>query len=116
MAEYAIRGDIPRRDTDSRLALFGVGLGDGRLIAVGERGERRWSGDEGETWSMIEGGSETFPDGIYVYMRDIEFGDREHGWIVGAGGLVLRTEDGGRTWQRMELRRRTPGPASGAGE
>ena len=104
------------RDTDSRLALFGVGLGDGHVIAVGERGERRVSTDEGKTWSMIEEASDAFPEDVYVYMRDIEFGDSRHGWIVGAGGLVLRSEDGGRTWERMELRRRAPGAASEAGE
>jgi photosystem II stability/assembly factor-like uncharacterized protein len=31
---------------------------------------------------------------------DISFADDQHGWIVGAGGLMLETVDGGMTWEK----------------
>jgi photosystem II stability/assembly factor-like uncharacterized protein len=33
-------------------------------------------------------------------MKGITFQDDRHGWIVGSG-LVIRTEDGGQTWERL---------------
>jgi photosystem II stability/assembly factor-like uncharacterized protein len=35
---------------------------------------------------------------------DLFFIDRDHGWIVGDRGLVLRTQDGGQSWQPVTLR------------
>jgi photosystem II stability/assembly factor-like uncharacterized protein len=36
--------------------------------------------------------------GSIVDLNGVSFVDARHGWAVGEGGLVLRTEDGGRTW------------------
>lgn len=36
--------------------------------------------------------------GTVVELSDVSFVDARHGWVVGDGGLVLRTEDGGTTW------------------
>ena len=60
--------------------------------------------------------SGAFPEDVYVYMRDIVFGAPERGWIVGAGGLVLRSSDGGATWEQMELRRQGVPEETGPGE
>ena len=35
-----------------------------------------------------------------VVLNTVFFLDQAHGWIGGEGGLVLRTEDGGKTWER----------------
>lgn len=35
-------------------------------------------------------------------LRGVRFEDPQHGWLVGDGGLVLRTEDYGRSWQAPE--------------
>ena len=32
----------------------------------------------------------------------VQFAGKEHGWIVGRGGRILRTDDGGRTWLQQE--------------
>lgn len=36
-------------------------------------------------------------------LTDLFFIDRQTGWIVGDRGLVLRTDDGGKTWQSVKL-------------
>lgn len=38
-----------------------------------------------------------------VVLNTVFFLDQAHGWIGGEGGLVLRTEDGGKTWERVVL-------------
>src|ERR687897_293025 len=39
-------------------------------------------------------------------LNAVYFTDSKRGWVAGDGGLVLHTEDGGRTWspQRVETR------------
>ncbi len=34
---------------------------------------------------------------------DLYFADRQHGWVVGAYGLLLRTDDGGASWQPLSM-------------
>ena len=34
--------------------------------------------------------------------NDLQFADPPNGWIVGAGGLVLATSDGGITWTKQK--------------
>ena len=84
-------------ETNSRRAFFSVGFGGGHLVAVGERGQQRISGDGGSTWTAAEEG---FPE-QHSYMRDLVFGNPQRGWIIGADGLVLRTDDGGLSWTKV---------------
>jgi len=35
-------------------------------------------------------------------IQDIQFLDRENGWMVGEKGLIKRTSDGGKSWQEVE--------------
>ena len=47
------------------------------------------SGDRGESWVLVHD----------LYMaRDLFFLDARHGWALGENGRVLRTTDGGRSW------------------
>lgn len=40
-----------------------------------------------------------------VVLNSVFFLDKQHGWIAGERGLVLRTEDGGESWERTYLPR-----------
>lgn len=104
------------RESDSRQALFGIGVGEQAVNAVGERGLHRVSTDGGVTWSR---GEQNFQDEfeIFGFMRDIVFGSPSTGWIVGDDGLVLRSTDGGLTWAFIDVRKRNePLSDVGAGE
>jgi photosystem II stability/assembly factor-like uncharacterized protein len=81
-------------DTESRQAFFSVGFRPDRAVAVGEKGLKRRSMDDGRTWRGFEDG---FPT-LFTFMRDMTFVGRDRGWIVGQSGTVLRTADGGATW------------------
>ncbi|MCP4003876.1 MAG: hypothetical protein GY725_06740 [bacterium] len=92
------------RDSDARQALFSAAFADdGRLLAVGEKGLRRISTDSGATWKPLDSdGSEgVFPKGKHGYLRDIVFGEPSIGWMVGQGGHVIKTADGGQTWVQI---------------
>ncbi len=53
------------------------------------------SPDGGSTWE----GAAT---GQNVPLHRLTFVDGQHGWAVGALGVILATHDGGRTWQRQQ--------------
>lgn len=75
-------------------------LGNGELWAVGsdEHGfQTLWhSSDWGRAWEM-----RASPTGDWV--SDIQFTDGRHGWAAGMGNFLLRTSDGGETWERLVL-------------
>ncbi|MBT5709850.1 hypothetical protein HOI71_02315, partial [Candidatus Poribacteria bacterium] len=33
--------------------------------------------------------------------RDLSFPDANNGWVVGEGGMIAHTADGGRTWEKQ---------------
>jgi len=99
-------------ESDSRQALFAVGFGARRLVAVGEKGLRRVSNDRGATWESPQQG---FPK-VFAFMRDADFGDERTGWIVGGDSLVLRTSDGGLTWESISIWSGDEAAGHGAGE
>ncbi len=86
------------RPTDARQALFSAAFGDSLQVAVGEKGLRRTSTDDGATWEPMADDGKTFPEGKHGYMRDVVFGTPSVGWMVGQGGHVIKTVDGGATW------------------
>jgi photosystem II stability/assembly factor-like uncharacterized protein len=52
------------------------------------------SADGGATW-------QAFATGIATPLSAIVFVDERHGWAAGALGVILATQDGGRTWQEQ---------------
>ena len=48
-------------------------------------------------------------DGIEGMLQDVYFMDNQNGLVVGNGGLMLVTADGGKTWEKMEVDMRPPG-------
>lgn len=70
-----------------------------RWVAVGERGLVVLSDDQGGHWRQV-----AVP--VSVGLTAVRFVDADHGWIVGHGGVVLASRDGGQTWAlQLEGRR-----------
>ena len=65
---------------------------DGALIAVGERGHILMSTDGGSTWVQK-------PSPTRAMLTAVCFADRQHGWAVGHDSAILRTLDGGESWE-----------------
>jgi len=86
-------------NTDRKQAFFSVAAVDGRAIAVGEKGLVRVSNDDGLTWK--EPPPESFPV-IFTFMRDVGFEHKQRvGFIVGQQGMILRSENGGKSWAKV---------------
>jgi photosystem II stability/assembly factor-like uncharacterized protein len=62
------------------------------LIAVGERGHILISEDDGNSWSQAQVPTRATLTGVY-------FIDRQRGWAVGHDQVILRTRDGGTSWE-----------------
>jgi photosystem II stability/assembly factor-like uncharacterized protein len=75
-------------------------------IAVGDFGTIVRTEDGGTTWTKVPLPSDiVLPEDIAeivdpgdVLLYDVEFATPERGWIVGEFGVILTTNDGGRTW------------------
>lgn len=84
---------------DRKQALFSVDFGAERALAVGEKGIARVSEDAGASWA--ETTEQSFPR-VFTFMRDLAFErHRRVGFIVGQQGMVLRSTDGGRSFQQV---------------
>jgi len=66
---------------------------DGLMTAVGERGHILISTD-GEHWQQITVPTRATLTGVY-------FHDKMKGWVVGHDAVILRTTDGGKTWEKV---------------
>lgn len=74
------------------------------LTSVTAVGERLWVGGYGGTVFHSPDAGATWvrqPTSATRAINDIFFLDENHGWAVGWVGLILRTADGGRTWQEV---------------
>lgn len=91
---------VPRTQT-GKYGLSDVALLDnGEYWGVGYDGKTvnrlYLSRDKGETWEPIEVSGNGFT------MRAITFSDAQHGWAVGGNGLIIRTKNGGGTWELLK--------------
>jgi len=73
------------------LLLDGQVIGD-RLVAVGERGHVLISTDAGRSWRQS-------PSPTRTTLTSVFFIDNRRGWAAGHDATILRTGDGGATWQ-----------------
>jgi photosystem II stability/assembly factor-like uncharacterized protein len=78
----------------SRSLLLDGALVEGLAVAVGERGHVLLSEDQGRTWRQVEVPSRATLTGVH-------FHDGQLGWAVGHDATILRTRDGGETWERV---------------
>lgn len=80
---------------------------EGVLWAVGEGPDVVRSEDAGQTWRLQNGGR-------LVRLRAVDFVNADVGWVVGErlrppehrnerNGIIMHTEDGGRTWSVQDL-------------
>ena len=60
-------------------------------------------------WSVLREDDILRGDGIDGMLQDVHFMDNQNGLVVGDGGLMLTTSDGGTTWEKMEVDMRPPG-------
>lgn len=75
------------------LLLDGAAAG-GLMMAVGERGHVLVSRDEGVSWEQVVVPTRSTLTGVYLH-------DEQLGWAVGHDAVILRTRDGGESWQRL---------------
>ncbi len=57
--------------------------------------------DGGETWEKLRNGNKVFTKRKTI--RDLYFTDQDKGYLVGDGGLLWITENGGNDWKRVAL-------------
>jgi photosystem II stability/assembly factor-like uncharacterized protein len=75
-----------------RLLLLDIAVAGPRLVAVGERGRILLSADAGKTWKGAAAPGE-------ITLTAVFFHDDLHGWAVGHDAVILRTENGGASWE-----------------
>jgi len=89
---------LPEWAVIARLApeslLLDVARSGERMLAVGERGHILVSSDGGLSWTQAKVPTRALLTGVYLL-------DNRLGWAVGHDAVVLRTRDGGTTWQRV---------------
>ncbi len=69
---------------------------DDRLIVVGRRGHILVSDDEAESWRLASSPARAMLTAIHMH-------DARLGWAVGHDAIILRTVDGGETWQTVHF-------------
>lgn len=72
--------------------LLDVVRANGRIVAVGEFGHVVYSDDDGETWTQASAVQ------TQVTLTSVYFPSKEIGYAVGHDAVILKTEDGGDTW------------------
>ncbi|CAM3635986.1 WD40/YVTN/BNR-like repeat-containing protein [Parendozoicomonas haliclonae] len=64
------------------------------LVAVGDRGHVLWSEDEGKAWQLGENSTQ-------VLLTAVDFPTVNIGYAVGHDAVVLKSTDGGRSWNKV---------------
>ncbi len=83
--------------------LLDVARAGTRLVAVGERGHVLYSDDAGRSWTQA-------PVPASATLTAVYFTDAQHGWAVGHVETILRTQDGGESWELVHFEPANPQP------
>ena len=75
------------------LFLDGAAIGN-HMVVVGERGHILVSRDAGSSWTQAEVPTRATLTGVHLF-------DLTRGWAVGHDATILRTRDGGLTWETV---------------
>ena len=78
----------------ARSLLLDLAAGDGWMVAVGERGHVLVSRDDGRTWVQKPAPTRATLTAVTVRGADLA-------WAVGHDEVILRTRDGGESWERV---------------
>lgn len=98
VADALQRPALQVRQPDRAVLLAAARAGE-RIVAVGERGVVLASDDHGGRWRQV-------PCPVSVTLTAVRFADARHGVVVGHGGSVLTSADGGLSWTlRLDGRR-----------
>jgi photosystem II stability/assembly factor-like uncharacterized protein len=89
--------------TVTRHHLFAAASLDGRIWAVGERGTVVAADAETGRWERTSLGAAP------LSLNGIDFAPDGFGLVVGNRGLIYRTLDGGRSWERLAIHPAAPG-------
>jgi photosystem II stability/assembly factor-like uncharacterized protein len=87
--EHAVRAPL----APSSL-LLDAAARDGLVVAVGERGHILISTDSGQSWRQADVETRALLTGVFMQ-------DARLGWAVGHDEVIVRTRDGGLTWERV---------------
>ena len=87
--DFSVQAPLASRS----LLLDGVSV-DGLVVVVGERGHILVSEDQGQSWRQANVPTQATLTGVF-------FHDKNLGWAVGHDAIILRTNDGGESWERL---------------
>ena len=92
---------IPRDETGSYSLDYVVLLNNGESWAAGYNGKHTGtlfhSKDSGKSWETVKVSETGFNT------KAVMFADAENGWAVGSNGLAVRTTNGGRSWESLNI-------------
>ncbi|HYN42122.1 MAG TPA: YCF48-related protein [Thermoanaerobaculia bacterium] len=92
-AGVVVEPAVPARLAPRSLLLDAVERGP-LWVAVGERGHVLVSADRGATWTQAKVPTRALLTGVWMH-------DERLGWAVGHDETILRTRDGGATWESV---------------
>jgi len=75
------------------------------MVLLGGMGQSFLSTDNAKTWNQIQWSDEFIPTDV-SFPGDVSFGGQTVGYAVGSGftgGVVLKTDDGGRNWKELTI-------------
>lgn len=87
----------------SRSLMIDLAFAGKRVVAVGERGQILHSDDDGKTWAQA-------PVPASANLTAVTFADAKNGWAVGHVETILRTTDGGDSWDLVHFDPGNPQP------
>jgi photosystem II stability/assembly factor-like uncharacterized protein len=97
----ALAGTVELLDQPARSSLHlldslqtAVARAGDRLVSVGERGLILLSDDNGAHWRRAN-------SPVSVLLTNVFFVSPQQGWVIGHGGVVLATTDGGENWVKQ---------------
>ncbi|HEX2099457.1 MAG TPA: YCF48-related protein, partial [Candidatus Synoicihabitans sp.] len=94
----ADRPNAPATPPPPAPIIFDATLVGDTIVAVGSDGTVLHHRNDQPTWEVVASGTE-------ANLCGVSFADARYGWIVGHGGTILRSADGGLTWQSRGPRR-----------